>query len=132
MKLYNVLKNIVKRLGVDYIVEQGTSGGWTYCKWASGKSECWGTLTQNVTSWTAWGSSYEGKPGVQGTYPSGVFNVTPKCWAFPDGINGAGILGIESYTGASKTTTPYLYALRPTSGNALVVPIYVYALGTWK
>ena len=26
----------------DYIVEQGTSGIWTYRKWASGIAECWG------------------------------------------------------------------------------------------
>lgn len=25
----------------DYIVEQGTSGGWTYCKWNSGRAELW-------------------------------------------------------------------------------------------
>ena len=28
----------------DYIVEQGTSGIWTYRKWASGIAECWGSL----------------------------------------------------------------------------------------
>ena len=27
---------------VDYIVEQGTSGIWTYRKWNSGIAECWG------------------------------------------------------------------------------------------
>ena len=30
---------------VDYIVEQGKSGSWTYRKWNSGVSECWGTLS---------------------------------------------------------------------------------------
>ena len=27
---------------VDYIIEEGASGIWTYRKWASGKAECWG------------------------------------------------------------------------------------------
>ena len=26
----------------DYIIEQGTSGAWTYRKWNSGIAECWG------------------------------------------------------------------------------------------
>ena len=30
---------------VDYIIEQGKSGSWTYRKWNSGVSECWGTLS---------------------------------------------------------------------------------------
>lgn len=28
----------------DYIVEQGKSGMWSYCKWNSGKAECEGTF----------------------------------------------------------------------------------------
>ena len=29
----------------DWVVTEGTSGIWTYRKWASGKTECWGTKT---------------------------------------------------------------------------------------
>ena len=41
---------ILKATGVspiqeDYIVEQGTSGIWTYRKWNSGIAECWGRIT---------------------------------------------------------------------------------------
>lgn len=43
----------------DYIVEQSTSGIWTYRKWSSGIKECWGTVTHTVTVNTAWGSLYE-------------------------------------------------------------------------
>lgn len=39
----------------DYIVEQGTSGIWTYRKWDSGIAECWGATTIRVTSNTASG-----------------------------------------------------------------------------
>lgn len=34
---------------VDFIVEQGESGIWTYRKWASGIAECWGRLTSITT-----------------------------------------------------------------------------------
>ena len=35
------LVNAINELSVDYIVEQGTSGIWSYRKWNSGVSECW-------------------------------------------------------------------------------------------
>ncbi len=34
--------NVTVITAVDYIVEQGTSGIWTYRKWNSGIAECWG------------------------------------------------------------------------------------------
>jgi hypothetical protein len=33
---------------VDFIIERGTSGIWTYEKWASGKAECWGKFSYTV------------------------------------------------------------------------------------
>ena len=42
-KVNYCLSELSQRLGVDYIVEQGTSGRWTYEKWNSGKAVCWGT-----------------------------------------------------------------------------------------
>lgn len=38
----------------DYIVEQGTSGIWTYRKWNSGVAECWGSLSVKTAIKTAW------------------------------------------------------------------------------
>lgn len=45
----------------DYIVEQGTSGIWTYRKWASGVAECWGVYNgdnESLTTATAPFASY--------------------------------------------------------------------------
>ena len=44
---------------VDYIIEQGTQGEWTYRKWHSGILEQWGRFEMNVGSWKSWGSVYE-------------------------------------------------------------------------
>ena len=54
----NDLKAILEELpmgqqAADFVVEQGTSGIWTYRKWNSGIAECWGrtsisSLTTNV------------------------------------------------------------------------------------
>ena len=40
----------------DYIVEQGTSNGWTYQKYASGYADLWWRGTVTPTSYTAVGS----------------------------------------------------------------------------
>lgn len=33
----------------DYVVEQGTSGIWTYRKWNSGMAECWATVSATMS-----------------------------------------------------------------------------------
>ena len=43
--LKNVLNEVLPNSAVDYIVEQGTSGIWTYRKWNSGIAECWGRIS---------------------------------------------------------------------------------------
>lgn len=35
--------SLLRELPQEYVVEQGTSGSWTYCKWNSGRVELWGT-----------------------------------------------------------------------------------------
>lgn len=42
--------------GKDYIIEQGTSGNWTYQKYASGYADLWWRGDVNVTSYTDVGS----------------------------------------------------------------------------
>lgn len=66
--VHNVLMNIS-----DYVVEQGTSGVWTYRKWQSGIAECWAEVTHTV------GSNYtEGNPvQIKENYPF-TFTDTPK------------------------------------------------------
>lgn len=51
------LAELLAALGVkDYIVEQGTSGNWTYHKYASGYADLWWRGTVKPTSYTAVGS----------------------------------------------------------------------------
>lgn len=71
ISLKNTLKAISTKiqaldtaLSVDYIVEQGTSGMWTYRKWNSGIAECWGQVTASVyygTSGFLTGGYYSGE-----------------------------------------------------------------------
>ena len=115
--------------GADYITEEGTEGIWTWRKWASGVAECWGTMTQNITSWSAWGSLYEGIASSHtATYPNGLFTSTPDFWANSKGNATVGAF-IEIAGQGSATTTPQVYALRPTTGNLGNFNFSLYAKG---
>lgn len=88
---------------VDFVVEQGTSDGWTYRKWNSGVGECWKTITHKTKINTAWGSFYTSDTKLpRQSYP---FTFTSKPveqvtlnpgnytgWIYPagsgDGVNG--------------------------------------------
>lgn len=49
----NNAEGALTNLGVaDYIIEQGTNGIWTWRKWASGISECWGRYSGSYTGAT--------------------------------------------------------------------------------
>ena len=61
-RLANFLKSMALKLGLiaDYVVEQGTSGIWTYKKWASGEAELRATFvtTTAYAITTAYGNVY--------------------------------------------------------------------------
>lgn len=56
------IESIRKKLekSVDFIVDFGTSGIWSWRKWSSGRAECWGSVTLNPTEdgTTSAGASY--------------------------------------------------------------------------
>lgn len=56
------IKEIAEKLGLiaDYVVEEGTSGVWTYRKWNSGVMEMWGEVTQTLTNYTTVGGVFGG------------------------------------------------------------------------
>jgi hypothetical protein len=70
---------------VDYVVEEGTSGIWTYRKWTSGIAECWGSETVSFQPKYPWGSvyaetvidqtapNYGGVKLIKVNYPTGLF-----------------------------------------------------------
>lgn len=115
--------------GLDYITEEGTEGIWSYRVWASGTAECWGTLEENITGWTAWGSLYEGTASTHtAAYPNGLFTSAPDFFANSKGTS-QGYL-TEIYGAGSATTTPQVYAVRPNnSGSTGVYRFSLYAIG---
>lgn len=117
----------------DYIVEQGTSGIWTYRKWNSGIAECWGTTAEAALTYQAWGSVYEAQISRVILFPSGLFVDTPTVVASPIPISGGGIMSIEfTGDGVSASQIPRLYAVRPTAITNGVASASIHATGRWK
>lgn len=115
----------------DYIVSQGTSGIWTYRKWASGVSECWGNKNcGDIAVTSAWGALFEGSNMGSIAYPSGLF-VSQPVFLPSAQTTKYGICGIE-IDGGNATTTPSLYLLRATAQTVQGVYLSLYAKGRWK
>jgi hypothetical protein len=114
----------------DYIVEQGTSGIWTYRKWNSGTAECWG-MSERVTATidTVWGSLYTRDDAIPNyTYPFDfvslpVVNITPRTHS--------GNLWLFTGEGGTVSQSPTVSVARPTIME-VTLDVYYHVIGRWK
>lgn len=124
------LQTEVGSLKADYIVEQGTSGEWTYRKWNSGIAECWFTngyaTTPVPTTMTSNGSIYESNI-MQFAMPSGLFIQVP-CKTVT-AVAGGGMW--LKAAGGGETTYLQLTMLR-TNNTKAAVNFGAYLIGWWK
>lgn len=134
-RLATFIKQIAYKLGLiaDYVVEQGTSGIWTYEKWNSGKAVCWGTKTGNLSGI----STYFNFPLYAFTdvaFPSSLFIEPPK--AFPKmriGTSGGGTIDIR-YNGDFTITKDKMnvYGISEISTDNQPCKADIFAIGRWK
>ena len=111
---------------VDYIVEQGKSGGTTYRKWNSGVAECWIDTTQNVALNTAYGSLYQGTWTWQ--FPFAFMEqpvVISAKMTWGTGASWAQTAGVTT----SNAEIRGIDILSRASGSCRIM---AYAKGTWK
>jgi hypothetical protein len=125
-------------LTVDYIVEQGTSGDWTWEKWASGKAVCWGAASLgNVNVNNKWGSSEDNYPWRESSaftqdFPEGLFNAPPQFLDITL-INSSAAVFVSRYLEDLTATNTGKFTLsRPTSMTVNNVKLGFYAVGRWK
>lgn len=111
----------------DFVIEQGTSGAWTYRKWYNGTAECWGTLNGTLSPYTSINgfSAYEG--GV--SFPSNLFTASPNVQFQPYIGNG---FAIPARGVISTATQCKWVALSNVSAANTAVKVDVFAIGKWK
>ena len=106
----------------DYIVEQGTSGIWTYRKWASGIAECWGTYSKEIAANTVDINNYI-------TYPFTFINKP----FITTGLQGGGADLYRGQVEPSQTNASQVRLVLINKHTAAVT-LYmgVHAIGRWK
>ena len=117
----------------DYIVEEGTSGIWTYRKWASGVVDMWGVSTGSEAPYggVTYGYWYPHSRSI--TFPFSIKNVSASynvlCgsgWAIP-GAN----FPYSHNDSSSGITSSTIYSLASTSGT-ISVTYKIVVHGLWK
>lgn len=113
----------------DYVVEQGTSGIWTYRKWASGVAECWTTkvsvtltaVDTQIREWYSFPITFLENPS---TIPSPC-NTGKPTWLLEGGF-----FGVESLS----TTGFHMCACANVGANYLPLTFNfaVEVIGRWK
>lgn len=126
------LKDIAYKLGLiaDYVVETGTSGIWTYRKWASGIAECWGNTTYTQSSnFGTWGYSFVSNVISPQAYPF-TFVEKPNEIIYVSSPSGSG--WSLPYNGTASNSGA-LQVVRSASGGSNVIwQIRYHVRGLWK
>lgn len=124
---------------VDWVVAQGTSGVWHYRKWASGKAECWYSVSHNTGSFSWWNSHSYIKYGANAapsySYPF-TWAATPTIITSVTNDDGVATLygvneGIYSY---ETTHSPKVWVIPCDSGveGSMTAVVMMYVIGRWK
>lgn len=126
-KITNLTNDVTTLLGHDYIVEQGTSGNWTYEKWNSGKSVCYGrhTLYVNANRTDTYG--YYSDP-VDVNLPSDLFQSVLYYNCMTEGYNTWG----SGYTITTTNVSFRLNATRPADYSSSGCVFDIEVKGRWK
>ena len=112
----------------DFIVEQGTSGIWTYQKYASGVCECHGQFEINSSSitWNAYLSTGLNYGNFRVSYP---FNITDAIINATVNYCG-GNVGWVSTANAYDNTQTSITVVR--NGNSGTITVNIHVKGNWE
>lgn len=120
-------------LGLDYVVQTGTSGEWWYRKWKSGRAEC-GIDEKNfgsVPHTTQWYGMYLSAALSFGAYPFS-FSVAPNAIVtFHGASNHNSYISFENVSG-STTLSPSFHLVDPNSGTASDAKFGIFVVGRYK
>lgn len=119
----------------DVVIEQGVSDIWTYRKWSSGVSECWGNLTTTQTfTKSAHGSTelYKNDELIDvPDFPSGLFINTPQLYLTAHGVDGYFVF-ITKSSSPSTTNIKGLSLFRAKSTESKNYNVNISVKGRWK
>nr|DAE34903.1 MAG TPA: protein of unknown function DUF859 [Caudoviricetes sp.] len=121
----------INGIAQDALVDSGTSGIWTYRKYASGLAVCWGS-TEAVSiaqsDFEAWGSWYSGTITSGEAFPF-KFIAPPHMLREVSNPWGS---GLGNYTSPTAANTGKVALIRPNAQAVSGVQVHFLAIGQWK
>lgn len=125
--------------GADYIIAQGTTGKWTWRKWASGIAEMWAKFdTDKLAIDEAWGSLYFGtwmRSNVNiaaRKYPFAFVDTPTISATYMGGGADAWLISLFSASDDLKTGAPAYALARPNKATINYPRISYYVVGRYK
>lgn len=117
-------------LMADFVVEQGTSGNWTYTKWNSGKCEQWyvgnpGSYTVGTTRGQLRSGSY-----LNYTYPV-AFTAAPSVTVNATLTTDTYVVWAQASNHSNTGISVRIVASANIAANSSYI-IHIHAVGTWK
>lgn len=115
------------------IVEEGTSGIWTYRKWSNGEAECIGKIPISSLAVDASIGGWYRSDVIDGSdydYPFS-FQAIPNVNMLYVTSNGTGGM-IWATTQGERTAPPSFYIIRPTSSSGVTGSVHVQVKGSWS
>lgn len=127
--LVAILNEVLPPKVADYVVEEGTSGIWTYVKWNSGRLECHGNYVANIAINTSSGSygGYRSANITTTNFPVSFIS-KPTVLATAQGAGGWWVNNVAD----SNTTRPSFYLSCGASLSSSSRSIAISAYGRWK
>lgn len=130
---YRAYEILTERNTVDYLVEKGTSGIWTYEKYNSGFARCYGAQSDTVSCTTAWGSVYINSGfNTYANLPSGLFVGVSGESLTIDSVNASVTTVSQSTFHLTTEHTSAVQFIRGTSSANIPVTLYWEVRGRWK
>jgi hypothetical protein len=121
---------------LDYIVEQGTSGSWTYRKWASGTAECWAVFTKTFIGDNNGGgasSVWNSNAVYVDDYPFTFTSVPAVSFNLEDaGVNSWGMKMASNVNNVGLIYALTGVKISSINPNGLTCTISLIAKGRWK
>lgn len=117
----------------NYIVAEGTSGGWIYRKWKDGTAECWRSDKRtDVAITNPWGTLYDS--GDENTFGSisYPFRFIGQPLEIASAFGTGGALMLAAGHRSSETTSGTYWVVRPNSFTISEVMTSYYVIGRYK
>lgn len=114
-------------ISVDWIVEEGKSGAWTYRKYNSGIAECWGYYDEGSIAFSnLWTYAYYSAQ-ITRSFPTNLFVESPVITSSCQ--SNAGLNYITLITGSSTTLVYYITSSKAETRTCWS---HFHAIGRWK